>query len=298
MKPKRLIFLLVLLLPSVGRAAEATDSLATKLTIDLGLALSQTTYSNNWAGGDAGSVAWVANGNVAWQRQFVRPWHLRNTLRLAYGQSHTQDAETHDWRAPFKSTDLIDFEALLRYMGWKALPPYGALRIISQFEDASVQQHRRYINPISITESFGLSREVYKKGDDELLSRVGLGLRHRIDRILTDTAAGDTKTETTNDGGVEWVTDGKYKIPKSQVAYRTKLTVFKAFFNSRSDELKGAPNEDYWKAVDVNWENTLSAQVAKFVVVTLELQWLYDKEIDLGGRFKQTLTLGLTWKKL
>ena len=50
--------------------------------------------------------------------------------------------------------------------------------------------------------------------------------------------------------------------------------------------------------VDVNWENTFSAQVAKYLAVSMYIQWLYDKEIDKGGRFKETMALGLTWKLL
>lgn len=31
-------------------------------------------------------------------------------------------------------------------------------------------------------------------------------------------------------------------------------------------------------------------------MVNLYIQFLYDKEIDLGGRFKETMALGLTYK--
>jgi len=273
------------------------DSLTWKPTVDLTLTLAQNAYSDNWAGGDAGSVTWVANGNLGLERQFPTSWNWRNALRLAYGQTHSQDAETKDWRKPFKSTDLVDFESLLRYLNWKTLPPYAALRLITQFEDASVSAHKLYFNPIDLTESFGVTRLVYKQEDDEILTRAGVGLRQKIARGYAEDFT-RKKTETTNDGGLEWVTDGKYKIPQSHVVWKTKLTAFKAFFYSKAKELKTAPNADYWKAVDVNWENTLSAQVAKYLVVSLYLQWLYDKEVDLGGRFKETITIGFAWKMI
>jgi hypothetical protein len=66
-------------------------------------------------------------------------------------------------------------------------------------------------------------------------------------------------------------------------------------FNSKKDELSGLPNQDYWKAVDVSWENGLVAGISKYVMVNLYLQMLYDKEVDLRARFKQTLSLGLTY---
>jgi hypothetical protein len=278
--------------------ALAQDSLVWKPSVDFIMNLTQNTYSNNWEGGDAGSVTWVANANLGLERQFPTSWNWRSALRLAYGQTHSQDAESKNWRTPFKSTDLVDFESLLRYLNWKTLPPYAAVRAITQFEDAANKNHKLYFNPIDLTESVGLSRLLYKNGDDEFLTRAGVGLRQRIKRSYTDSPSPATTTATSNDGGFEWVTDGKYKIPKSNIVWKTKLTTFKALFYSRSRELKGTPEQDCWKAVDANWENILSAQVAKYVAVSLYLQWLYDKEIDKGGRFKETVAVGLTWKML
>ncbi|MBT7617797.1 MAG: hypothetical protein HN590_10995, partial [Calditrichaeota bacterium] len=60
-------------------------------------------------------------------------------------------------------------------------------------------------------------------------------------------------------------------------------------------DLEGLPNEEYWKAVDINWENIFTANITKYLMVNLYLQLLYDKEVDLGGRLKQTLSLGLTY---
>ncbi len=287
------VFVLVLPLSAWGQ-----DSPAWKPSVDFILNLSQNTYSDNWEGGDAGSLTWVANGNLGLERQFPTSWNWRSTLRLAYGQTHSQDADSKQWKKPFKSTDLIDFESLLRYLNWKTLPPYAAVRVITQFEDAGNKNKKLYLNPIDLTESMGLTRLLYKAGDDEFLTRAGIGLRQRIKRTVSDSAPYATTSTSSNDAGFEWVTDGKYKIPKTSIVWKTKLTAFKAIFNSKSKESKGTPEEDYWKAVDVNWENMFSAQVSKYVAVSLYLQWLYDKEIARGGRFKETIALGLTWKML
>jgi hypothetical protein len=81
-----------------------------------------------------------------------------------------------------------------------------------------------------------------------------------------------------------------------QMKYVSKLRVFKAFFNSKSDEWKGRPTENDWKAVDVAWENTFSAAITKYVQVQLFTELLYDKEIDRRGRFREVLGLGLAYK--
>ncbi|MBI5869108.1 MAG: DUF3078 domain-containing protein [candidate division Zixibacteria bacterium] len=288
-----LVIVLVLAVSAWGQ-----DSLGWKPSVDFILNLTQNSYSDNWEGGEAGSVTWVASANLGLERQFPTSWNWRSALRLAYGQTHSQDAETNKWKKPFKSSDLIDFESLLRYLNWKVLPPYVAVRAISQFEDASNPDHKFYLNPLELTESAGLTRVLHKEGDNEFLTRAGIGLRQRITRTYTSSPSPATTSTTNTDGGIEWVTDGKYKIPKTGIVWKTKLTTFKALFYSRSKELKGTPEQDYWKAIDVNWENMVSAQVAKYVAVGLYVQWLYDKEVARGGRFKETIAVGLTWKML
>ena len=73
---------------------------------------------------------------------------------------------------------------------------------------------------------------------------------------------------------------------------------------------------DFWKAIDVNWQNTFTAQITEALSVNLFAQLLYDKfdsaanvdgtlplgvqvsEIDRNirkaGQFKETLALGPT----
>ncbi|MCK4386242.1 MAG: hypothetical protein KAW52_08275, partial [candidate division Zixibacteria bacterium] len=63
-----------------------------------------------------------------------------------------------------------------------------------------------------------------------------------------------------------------------------------------SDKFKGTSEEDYWKQIDVNWENSLSISISKYVTVSLYAQLLYDKEISKRGRFKETLSLGFAYK--
>ncbi|HWO56623.1 MAG TPA: hypothetical protein VNN55_03555 [bacterium] len=50
--------------------------------------------------------------------------------------------------------------------------------------------------------------------------------------------------------------------------------------------------------MNVHWETTFSAQVSRDIGVALCPQWLYDKEVDRAGRFKQTPAVGFSWKNL
>jgi len=265
-------------------------------TLDFNLTLTQNSYSDSWVGGEAGSVSWMGNSNFKAAKQLSPKVNWSNTLKLAFGQTHQQEQETKNWRKPFKSTDLIDGESIARLTLGAFADPYVAFRAISQFLDASVPEVKRYVNPITLSESAGASKLLHKTETTELLSRLGFGLRQVINREIVDTLSQKTETQTTNDGGFEWVTDFKTSLEKGKVSYSTKLTLFKAMFYSESDELEGTPEQDYWKSVDVNWENILSASIAKYLTVNLYVQFLYDKEIDLKGRLKETLALGLTYR--
>ena len=113
---QRLLGLLLSLIVLVS-PAYAADSLSWQPAADVMFTLTQNTYSDNWSGGDVGSLTWVGIANLGLDKQFAACWQWRNTLKLSYGQSHNQDGDTKDWKKPFKSTDLIDFESLLRAAG-------------------------------------------------------------------------------------------------------------------------------------------------------------------------------------
>jgi hypothetical protein len=84
----------------------------------------------------------------------------------------------------------------------------------------------------------------------------------------------------------------------AKLAYTGKLTLYRAFYFSKKDEVKGTELEDDWKAIDVNWENIISASLSKIVTVNLYTQLLYDKEVSRKGRFKQTLAIGFVFKMM
>jgi hypothetical protein len=287
---KKIIFLFLFFSYSISYANEWEKAL------DLNLTLTQNSYSDNWAGGEAGSVSWMANSNFKAAKQLCSKFNWSNTLKLAFGQTHQQEQETKNWKKPFKSTDLIDGESVGRFTLDAFVDPYMAFRMISQFMDASVPKVKRYLNPFTLSESGGISKLLYKSEETEFLSRFGFGLRQKFNKEIVDTLNEKTETQSTNDGGFESVTDFKTSLAEGKITYSAKLTLFKAIFYSESDELKGLPEEDYWEAVDVNWENIFSANIAKYLTVNLYVQFLYDKEIDLKGRLKETLALGFTYR--
>jgi hypothetical protein len=267
------------------------------VAVDANLTLTQNAYSDNWVGGEAGALSWTFNSNSLAEKQLHARVHNKNTLKLSFGQIHNQDKEKKTWAKPVKSTDLIDFESVFRFTLGGFVDPYASGRVETQFLDVSDTLKSRFLNPVTFTESFGVARVLTKKEKREWTARFGVGLRQHLDRdVLVDPLTSERETQTSNDGGLLFVNDFKTPLAEERITFTSKLSLFKALFYSESDKLKGQPNEDYWKSPDVNWENTFTASITKYLMVNLYIQLLYDKEIDKGGRFKQTLSLGLTYK--
>ena len=274
--------------PMVFIAVALADTTAVnpwKIQIETGLGITQAAYSDNWTGGEAGSIIWASAFRGKAEKQLSQSWHWGNELKLAFGQTHNQDKETKEWSKPQKSTDKVRYDGIVRLTrGW-VVDPYGAATLESQFLDASGAQ-KLYFNPVDLTETAGVARDLIKVPDKRVLTtRFGAGFRQKLVHNV----------ETTNDGGLEWVTDFALGSAKSKYSFLSKVTVFQALFNSK-EYADNDPTKDYWQTTDLNWDNVLSANVTSILQVSLAWQLLYDKEIDLGGRFKETLTLGLAYK--
>lgn len=290
-----IVLLAMLQIPIVAAAQDKPeeDTTGWRMSLELGMTTTQTAYSDSWQGGESGSLNWVSSINATAAKQMATGFNLSSTLRLAFGQTLFQDPDTKKWIRPRKSDDLIDWEATGRFTLGHLVDPYAAMRIETQFYDGSVELKKRFINPLKITLSSGISRMFYEKENDKIISRLGLSLRQiRKNSVVGDTANLVFEDSTSTDGGIESVTDVQLAL-HANINYTGKLSLNKALFFSKKDHVKGTKAENYWKAIDVNWENTFTANITKVIAVKLYTQLLYDREIDLRGRFKQTMSLGL-----
>ncbi len=265
-------------------------------SVDANLTLTQNAYSDNWVGGEAGSLSWAFNSNSIFEKQLYPKMGNKNTLKLFYGQTHSQDAETKHWQKPVKSTDRIDFETVLRFTLGAFVDPFASARAESQFLDVNDPANKRLVNPALFTESFGVARVLTKIDKREWMLRLGGAFRQHLDRDILDETSGAKRTVSTNDGGLLFVSDFTTPLSNGKITIASKISVFQAFFSSEKDKLKGKYNETYWQAPDINWENLFTASITKYLMVNLYTQFLYDKEVKLAGRFKQTLSLGITYK--
>ena len=266
------------------------------MSVDASLTVTQNAYSDNWSGGESGTANWLFLSNSIAEKQLTRRTHNKNVLKLQFGQNLIQDKDSKSWREPEKSNDLIDLESVFRFDLETWLEPFVSGRLESRFIDQNDDDKSVYFNPVTLTGSAGAIKVLVKDDAREWTARIGFGLREHIARQVLDATDGSRSTETATDGGLEFVNDVRTPLARGRVTLTSKLIVFQALFNSESDDLEGLAGEDDWRAPDVNWENVFAVSITRYLNVTLYTQFLYDKEEDKAGRFKQTLGLGLTWK--
>jgi hypothetical protein len=293
--------LLLVLAPPVLAEEAADDTLEVGewgVTSDLNITLTQNAYSDNWAGSELGAISWALNSNSLAENQLSEWLHSKNTLKLAFGQTHSQRVDEDDgekyWDEPSKSTDLVDFESVFRLThGW-FVDPFVAARLKTQFLDETDAAKTRYLNPMVLTESFGVAKVLIKEEKREWTTRLGGALRQRIDRDALVEPPDTRETATVTDGGVEFVTEFRTPLAEERITFTSRLQAYKALYSSEEDD---AATDD-WQAPDVDWENTFTASITEYLMVNLYLQLLYDKEVVDDVRLKETLSFGFTFKFL
>ncbi len=288
---KKIILVMIVMVATAGLMAEGWNS-----TADLSLTMNQNSYSDNWAGEEIGAISWAFNANLLAEKQLTDKVNNKNTLKLAFGQTHSQYVavdSTKKWAKPDKTTDLIDFESMFRFTLGLVVDPFASVRLESQFMDKRENEVKNF-NPNVLTETFGVARMFIKEENKELSARFGAAFKQYFDEYAD---------ESTNDGGIEFVSEFKSPLAKNAINYNTKLILYKALFYSESDAVEGTYREDDWKAVRLDWEHIFSANITKLINLNLYFQMIYNRtnynvaeeSID-ELQFKQTLGLGFTYK--
>jgi hypothetical protein len=293
MKFNKWFFVMLLILIAVTLCAEDW-----KYTSNFNLALTQNAYSNSWAGTELGSISWAANANSTADKQLSKLILNKNTLKLAFGQTHSQKLDANNkryWAKPEKTTDKIDFESVVRFTMHGYVDPFISGRFESQFIDYSDLTKTRIINPVQLTESAGIAKTFIDKPDQNLNSRLGGAMRERIDRErLEPTPSTKRKTYTESDAGIDFVTIYNMNYKPKDITFSSRLELFQALYNSKSKDM----TNNNWKATDVTWENTVGMKLYGAFTIGLYMELLYDKEQEKRTQFKETLGLGFSYQLL
>lgn len=334
-KTALLAFMLSISLAGLTSAGEERELEVGKWypSLETGVNLTQSSYTENWAGGDKGSIVWtwILNGTLENQLNDKANWH--NTLKLAFGQTHQQAVDEEgerSWDKPEKSTDLIDYETILRLTLGGFIDPFASGRFESQFLDASDPFGRNLaLNPITFKETAGIARQWINEEERTLLSRLGFTFRQNMRKLFRDEAPDDaTESELSNDGGIELINDYKARVLNDKVTWTSKLGFYQPVFYSGKDELEDMTDTDqdpdiadFSTTIDIDWENIFTTQITELISVNLYTLWVYDKydnsvfpvlndagalehpdavraAVRKAGQFKQTLAIGITYRFL
>ena len=278
MKNIRLILAAALLLSFALLSAEAW-----KFDSDIMVNLTQSQFSDNWAGSELSNITWTASMNNTAQKQLAEWLKNKNTLKLAFGQTHLQKedllGETY-WEKPQKSTDQIAFESLMQFTLKTFVDPYLSLRADSQFLDEAGTK-TLVVNPILFTKSAGIMKTIVDGEKTKLNARIGGAVRENWNRRVDGIPV---------DGGIEGIVEFKQIFGLLNASYNSRLSAYKALF--KSDAVAGVDN---WKAPDLKWENLLSLNLWKMLSLNLNLDFIYEKEQSPDIQWKEILGLGFSY---
>jgi hypothetical protein len=266
-----------------------------QIDVNTNLTTALNSYTNNWTGGEAGSFTWSSQFLGAAQRQLSKKFNTKTTLKLQFGQTEVQDKTNKLWKAPEKSTDLIDGEELLRLTLNAWVDPFASIRVISQFLDGSDSLLVRYVNPLDITEALGASKTLIKNDNVEWSTRLGAAARQFVDRKHLNPANMSRKTDVTKDGGVELNMDLKAINKEKWMTLLSSLRLYEALLSSKSDELKGTSKDDDWRYPHMKWDNALTLTFSRYLMLNVTAYALFDKDIDADIRLKETFSAGVTY---
>jgi hypothetical protein len=269
-----------------------------KYSSNFNLSLTQNAYSNSWAGTELGSISWAATSNSTADKQLSDLILNKNTLKLAFGQTHSQKLDVNNkryWNKPEKTTDKIDFESVIRFTMHGYVDPFVSGRYESQFIDFSDVSKTRILNPSQFTETAGIAKTIIGKENQTLNARLGGAFRERLNReILVDATTNKRENQIDTDAGAEFVAIYNQVYKPKDISFNSRLQLFQAFYNSKSKDL---PNND-WKATDMTWENTLGMKMFKALSLSLYFELMYNKEQEKALQFKETLGLGFSFQLL
>jgi len=267
-----------------------------KVDLNTNITTAVNSYSDSWVGGEAGSFTWASQFLGVAEKQFSKTLNSKSTLKLQFGQTKVQDKTSKEWATPQKSSDLIDFEELLRFTVGAWADPFISARLVSQFRDESDSLLVRYFNPADITEAVGMSRTLIKNLNIDWSMRLGGAARQLVERHKLDPETGERNNyDITNDGGAEFNIDLKAENAKKWLSYLGSLRVYEALVSSKAEKLEGTDEENDWRYPHVKWENSLSVTFAKYLMLNMSLSAFYDRDISKNFRIKEIFSAGFTY---
>lgn len=237
-------------------------------------------YFNNWTKGGTNTLSWEGRmEGVALRKE--EDWEWENKGRMVYGQSRLDGLGTR------KASDELMLETIYtrKLMEW--INPFAAAKLQSQFAGGyeyndSLGTRTRVSGPFDptyVTQTVGLG----KSWADAYTVRVGGTLKETFSAArygyADDPETAEIETRKVEPGAS--VTASLRRDLMENILLVSELNLFANF--------KGMD------AIDVRWENQLTAKVNSFVSLNGGLEVWYDKDVSIKRQIRQTLAIGISF---
>ena len=279
---KKWLFMVALMTVFTARAQQDTATTPTygwTHSLVSSLTATQVSYTDWSQGGDnALAYAISIDGKSTKSSEFIN-W--ANGYKFAYGQTRLGDQGFR------KTDDRIDIASEVSYKtGW-ILNPYFSATLKSQFTrgykyDATGTSTAvsDFFDPAYLTQTAGVTYQPMP----EVKTRLGAGLREilapKFALLYTDDPTTSDLEKSKVDGGLESVTEVNWKIAEN-ILFTSKLELFDAF--------------KHLDQVIVRNDNMLTMKINKYLVTTVEVQLINERQISPKTQIKQTLSLGFSY---
>lgn len=245
-----------------------------------GLNLTQVSVKN-WAQGGEDALAWTVRlYGLSKLEDTAYVWG--NAYKMTYGQAKIGSEVIR------KTEDRLEFESVFTYKLGADVNPYISATLKTQFTEGvtidgagNATPVSKFFDPAYLTQSAGFGY----RPSATIKSRLGAGIREIITSTYTSYANDPStplsqRVKTRVDGGVESVTDAELKVDDN-LLFRSKLELF-------------APIRKL-SEVAMRMDNTLTANVSKYIVVILNVQLINDVNATSRLQEKEVLAIGLTY---
>jgi hypothetical protein len=251
-----------------------------KHSIVSGLNLTQVSIKD-WAQGGENALAWTVRLDGL-SRLNDTSFVWGNSYKMSYGQAKIGRETTR------KTEDRLELESVFTYKLGTDVNPYLGATLKTQFAEGVMIDANGIATPISkffdpayLTQSAGFGY----RPSPAIKIRLGAALREIITSTYTIYANDpstpvDQRVKTRVDGGVESVTDAELKLDDN-LLFRSKLELFTPVRRIRE--------------VTMRMDNTVTANVSKYVVVILNVQLISDPNTSTRMQEKEVLALGLSF---
>jgi hypothetical protein len=254
-------------------AQDEEPELGWKRTASGNLNLNQA-YFDNWTKGGSNALSWETRLEGAAVRKEA-DWDWESRGKAAFGQSHIDGLGTR------KAGDELTLETIYTRKISEWVNPFASARLQTQFaagysyddEAGTSERVSGPFDPTYFIQTVGLGRN----WGDEYKLRAGAALKETFSAARYGYAGADGfKIEP----GASAVAEVRRGVMEN-ILLASVLDVFIDF--------RGVD------AVDVRWENQVTAKVNSFVSTNFSLDLLYDKDLSTRRQIRQTLGVAVSF---